>query len=154
MSCQGSPTKGRSETLFSFTRWGLLFFFLSLAILAIGALRMELAAILWGSAFCLIAVYSFLVNRLTRAILRRFFDRAPDPVDFTLAATGVFPRSSATAQLNAELPRFRAPGIKIRFEVPLCWPGRGPPWPEPWQGSRPPEGQLPAPGCWKQGRRR
>ena len=110
----------------SFTRWGVLFFFLSLAILVIGALRMELAAILWGSAFCLIAVYSFLVNRLTRAILRRFFEKAPDPVDFTLSVTGVFPRSSATAQLNAELPRFRAPGIKIRFEIFLRWPGRKP----------------------------
>ena len=95
MSCQGSPTKGRSGKLLSFTRWGILFFFLSLGILVIGALRMELAAILWGSAFCLIAVYSFLVNRLTRAILRRFFEKAPDPVDFTLSAAGVFPRERA-----------------------------------------------------------
>ena len=110
----------------SFTRWGILFFFLSLGILVIGALRMELAAILWGSAFCLIAVYSFLANRLTRAILRRFFEKAPDPVDFTLSATGVFPRASAAAQLSAELPRFRAPGIKIRFEILLSWPGRKP----------------------------
>ena len=126
MSYRGSPTKGRSGKLFSFTRWGVLFLFLSLAILVIGALRMELAAILWGSAFCLLAVYSLVVNRLTQAVLRRFFEKAPDPVDFTLSATGVFPRSPAAAQLNAELPRFRAPGIKVRFEILLHWPGRKP----------------------------
>jgi uncharacterized protein (DUF58 family) len=110
----------------SFTRWGALFFFLSLAILVIGALRVELTAILWGSAVCLIAVYSLVVNRLTRAILRRFFEKAPDPVDFTLSETGVFPRGSATARLSAELPRFQPPGIKIRFEILLSWPGRDP----------------------------
>jgi uncharacterized protein (DUF58 family) len=131
MSYRGSPTKGRSTKgrsgkLFSLTRWGVLFFFLSLAILLIGALRMELAAILWGSSFCLLAVYSLLANRLTQATLRRFFEKAPDPVDFTLSATGVFPRRPATAQLNAELPRLRAPGVKIRFEILLHWPGRKP----------------------------
>jgi uncharacterized protein (DUF58 family) len=126
MSYQGSPTKRRLRKLFSFTRWGALFFFLSLFILIIGVLRMELAAILWGSAFTLLAVYSLLANRITQLVLRRFFEKAPDPVDFTLSAAGVFPRSVATAQLNAQLPRYRAPGIKIRFEILLYWTGREP----------------------------
>jgi uncharacterized protein (DUF58 family) len=87
---------------------------------------MELAAILWGSAFTLLGVYSLLANRIMQWILRRFFEKAPDPVDFTLSAAGVFPRSAATAELNAELPRFRVPGIKIRFEILLHWSGREP----------------------------
>ena len=126
MSCQGSPTKDRPGKLLTFTRWGTLFFFLSVVILVIGALRMELAAILWGSAFCLLAVYSLLANRIMQAILLRFFERAPDPLDFTLSSTGIFPGSPAAAQLSAELPRHRAPGIKIRFEIRLHWPGRDP----------------------------
>jgi uncharacterized protein (DUF58 family) len=126
MSCQGSLTKGGPVKLLSFTRWGALFFLLSLGILVTGALRMELTAILWGSAFCLLALYSFFVNWLTRAILRRFFEKSPDPVDFTLSATGVFTRSPASAQLKADLPRFRLPGIKTRFEILLHWPGRKP----------------------------
>jgi uncharacterized protein (DUF58 family) len=126
MSCQGSPIKSGSGKLFSFTRWGVLFFFLSLMILVIGAVRMELAAILWGSAFCLLTAYSLLVNRLTQATVRRFFEKTPDPVDFTLSATGVFPRSPAAAQLSAELPRLRVPGIRIGFEILLHWPGRKP----------------------------
>jgi uncharacterized protein (DUF58 family) len=99
---------------------------LCLTILIIGVLRMELAAILWGSAFTLLAVYSLLANRIMQLVLRRFFEKTPDPVDFTLSATGVFPRSSATAELNAELPRFRAPGVRTRFEILLHWPGRDP----------------------------
>ena len=126
MSYQGSPTNRLFGKLFSFTRRGILFFSLSAAILAIGILRMELAAILWGSAFALLALYSLLANRIMQLVLRRFFEKTPDPVDFTLSATGVFPRSSAAAQLNAELPRFRAPGIRTRFEILLHWPGRDP----------------------------
>jgi uncharacterized protein (DUF58 family) len=126
MSCQGLPIKRPLRKLFSFTRWGVVFFLLSLMILIIGALRVELAAILWGSAFTLLAVYSLLANRIMQLVLRRFFEKVPDPVDFTLPAAGVFPRSSATAELDAELPRHRAPGIKMRFEILLHWPGRDP----------------------------
>ena len=126
MSCQGSPIKRSSGRLFSATPWGGSFFLLSVLILLTGALRMELAAILWGSAFCLLALYSLLANRIVQAILLRFFEKTPDPVDFTLTAAGIFPGSSAAAQMNAELPRYRVPGIKIRFEIFLHWPGRAP----------------------------
>jgi uncharacterized protein (DUF58 family) len=126
MSYRGSSTKRIARKLFSFTRWGAVFFLLSLFILIVGALRMELAAILWGSAFTLLAVYGVVANGITQSILRSFFRRAPDPMDFTLSAAGVFPGISTAAQLNAELPRCRAPGIKVRFEILLYWPGREP----------------------------
>ena len=126
MSCRGSPIKGALLRTFSFTRWGLLFFLLSLTILAIGLLRMELAAILWGGAFALLAVYALLANRIMQAVLRRYFDKMPDPVDFTLPPEGVFPRTATAAQINVEIPRFRAPGIRIDFDISLHWPGRDP----------------------------
>ena len=126
MSCQGSSIKRLLKKVFSFTRRGALFFLLSAMILVIGALRMELSAILWGSAFTLLGLYSLLANRIMQALLRHFFERAPDPVDFTLSASGVFPRSPATAELTAEIPRHRAPGFKIRFEILLHWQGREP----------------------------
>jgi len=85
---------------------------------------MELAAILWGSAFTLLGVYSLLANRIMQSVLRRFFEKTPDPVDFTLSTAGVFPQSPTTAELSAELPRCRAPGIKIRFQILLHWSGR------------------------------
>jgi len=126
MSCQGSPIKRLLLKAFPFTRWGVLFFLLSLLILIVGALRMELAAILWGSAFTLLAVYSLAANRIMQSVLQRFFEKTPDPVDFTLSAAGVFPRTAATAEMKAELTRSRAPGIKIRFEIFLHWSGRDP----------------------------
>ncbi|MBN2553144.1 MAG: DUF58 domain-containing protein [Spirochaetales bacterium] len=126
MSCRGSPIKGALLRIFSFTRWGLLFCLLSLTILAVGLLRMELAAILWGGAFALLAAYALLANRIMRAVLRRHFDKIPDPVDFTLPPEGVFPAAAASAQISVELPRFRAPGIRIDFEISLHWPGRDP----------------------------
>jgi uncharacterized protein (DUF58 family) len=47
-------------------------------------------------------------------------------VDFTLSSAGVFPGGEATAQLNAELPGFTLPGIKVRAEILLHWVGREP----------------------------
>lgn len=87
---------------------------------------MELAAILWGSAFTLLALYTLLANWIMQALLRRFFEKTPDPINFNLSATGVFPGTPATAELTAEVLRHRAPGIKIRFEILLHWPGREP----------------------------
>jgi uncharacterized protein (DUF58 family) len=126
MSYQGSPTSRSLRSVFSFTGWGVLFSALSALILLIGVLRMELAAILWGSAFILLALYSLLANRIMQAVMRRFFEKTPDPIDFTLFATGVFPRSEVTAELKAEMPRFAAPGMRARFEIFLHWPGRNP----------------------------
>jgi len=91
MSYRGSPTNRTLKNLLPFTRWGVVFLLLAAAIVIIGALRMELAAILWGSAFVLLALYSLLANHLMRAVLQRHFDRTPDPVDFTLSADGIFP---------------------------------------------------------------
>jgi uncharacterized protein (DUF58 family) len=126
MSYRGSPTRRNIGKFFPLTRWGALFSLLSLTILVIGALRMELAAILWGSAFTLLALYSLLANRITQALLGRYFDKSPDPVDFTLSSAGVFPGGEVAAQLKAELPGFIPPGIRVRAEILLHWVGRDP----------------------------
>ncbi|UCF95812.1 MAG: DUF58 domain-containing protein [Spirochaetaceae bacterium] len=124
MSFQGSPIKRLPRNLFSLTRWGIVFSLLSLMILVVGALRMELAAILWGSAFSLIALYCLLANRIMQSVLRRYFDKTPDPLDCTLPSDGVFPLNLTTAEVSADIPRYRAPGLKIGFEISLSWPGR------------------------------
>ena len=103
--------------MFPFTRWGVVFFSLSLVILVVGVLRMELAALLWGSALTLLALYCLGAGRITLWILRCYFAKVPDPVDFTLPADGVFPQSSTRAEVKADIPRRSAPGMKIGFEI-------------------------------------
>jgi uncharacterized protein (DUF58 family) len=85
---------------------------------------MELAALLWGSAFTLLALYCLAASRITLWILRRYFTKVPDPVDFTLPTDGVFPQSSARAEVKADIPRRTTPGMKIGFEISLIWLGR------------------------------
>lgn len=125
MSYRGSPINSRRlGRLFPFTRWGVVFFSLSLVILVVGVLRMELAALLWGSALTLLALYCLGAGRITLWILRCYFAKVPDPVDFTLPADGVFPQSSTRAEVKADIPRRSAPGMKIGFEISLDWLGR------------------------------
>jgi uncharacterized protein (DUF58 family) len=85
---------------------------------------MELAALLWGSAFTLLALYCLAASRIALWILRRYFTKVPDPVDFTLPTDGVFPQSSARAEVKADIPRRTTPGMKIGFEISLIWLGR------------------------------
>ncbi len=85
---------------------------------------MELAAILWGSAFTLLAAYCLAASRITLWMLRRYFGKVPDPIDFTLPAGDVFPGSPTRAEVKADIPRRAAPGMKIGFEISLDWLGR------------------------------
>ena len=125
MSYRGSPTNSRRPgRLFPFTRRGVVYLCLTLVILAVGVLRMELAAILWGSAFTLLTFYCLGAGGITLWILRRYFAKVPDPVDFTLPTGGVFPQSSTRAEIKADVPRRTAPGMRIGFEIFLDWPGR------------------------------
>ena len=58
MSFRGSPTRKLIKRIFPFTGFGLLYLVLALGVLAAGILRMELATLLWSSAFLLLACYS------------------------------------------------------------------------------------------------
>jgi hypothetical protein len=87
---------------------------------------MELAAILWGGAVALLSLYCLAANRTMQSILLRHFEKVPDPVDFTLLSDGVFPRSWTAAEVKADIPRHRAPGIRIGFAISLDWLGREP----------------------------
>ena len=126
MSYQGSPTNRRigGGGPFPFTRLGVAYLCLSLVILVAGVLRMELGALLWASAFILLAAYCLAAGRITLWILRRYFAKVPDPVDFTVPTGDVFPGSPTRAEVKADIPRRSAPGMKIGFEISLDWLGR------------------------------
>ena len=91
MNYRGSPIKRLRGRATGFTTRGILFFLLALIILVVAAVRMELAGILWGGAFSLLALYCFAANWITRSILRRYLEKNPDPLDFSLLSGQVFP---------------------------------------------------------------
>jgi uncharacterized protein (DUF58 family) len=126
MSFRGSPTRKLIKRIFPFTGFGLLYLVLALGVLAAGILRMELATLLWGSAFLLLACYCLGTNHLTRSILHRHLGKTPDPVDCTLTTAGLFPGTAGSAEIKADVPRRTVPGVQLGFEISLQWPGRHP----------------------------
>jgi len=126
MSFRGLPIRQRLGRFFPLTLRGALYFSLSLLILAVGVLRMELATLLWGSSFVLLALYCLTANLLYLSILRRHIAGTPDPVDCTLPGSGMFPGTCGSAEISAELPRRIVPGLRSAFEMRLRWHGRAP----------------------------
>lgn len=121
MSFPGSTTKKQLKDFLPLTRRGTLFLFLSCAFLITGILRIDLALLLWGGAFLLISVYTFLGNHLTRVIARNHFKKRPGAYDIFLPVKGLFPGTVARADIRIELPAFLLPGFVVYFSYILTW---------------------------------
>ncbi len=111
---------------FPLTRRGLAFLGLSLAVAAVGAVRMELAALLWGSSFLLVSLYAAAGALFLRGVVRRHLRRTPDAVDCRLPARGLFPGTPALARVEADLPRLLLPGFRLAFRADFGWQSRPP----------------------------
>lgn len=121
MSFPGSTTKKQLKDFLPLTWRGTLFLFLSCAFLITGILRIDLALLLWGGAFLLISVYTFLGNHLTRVIARNHFKKRPGAYDIFLPVKGLFPGTVARADIRIELPAFLLPGFVVYFSYILTW---------------------------------
>lgn len=102
------------------------FFITGLAALALllGALRADLAGLFWGSSFLLVPLYAIAAGQLLRLALRRRRDSQSGILTVHLPSSGLAPGDEAAAHLRAELPRLFAPGLTVRFHLPLAWQRR------------------------------
>ena len=116
----------RTSTLFPFTPWGLTVLGVAGGVLILGAARMELATLIWGSSFVLLALYALAGSHATCLLLRRRLRRRPAPLDFRLPAGGLFPGTASQAEIDSELPRAGAPGFQLWFAAALSWSERPP----------------------------
>jgi uncharacterized protein (DUF58 family) len=121
-----SSTGSRISRLFPYTPWGLTLLAAGTGVLVLGAARMELGALIWGSAFVLLALYALAGGHLTRRTLRRHIGRTLEALDFRLPVDGLFPGDEGTAEVVSELPRVAVPGFQVRFEASLRWQERPP----------------------------
>ena len=121
-----SSTGSRINRLFPYTPWGLTLLAAGTGVLVLGAARMELGALIWGSSFVLLALYALAGGHFTRRVLRRYIARNLEPLDFRLPADGLFPGDEGTAEVASELPRAPVPGFQLRFEASLRWQERPP----------------------------
>ncbi len=95
----------------------------ALAFLA-GVLRADLAGLFWGSSFLLVPLYAIAAGQLLRLALRRRRDSQSGILTVHLPSSGLAPGDEATAHIRVELPRIFAPGLTVRFLLPLSWQGR------------------------------
>jgi len=121
-----SWTGSRTSRLFPFSPWGLALLGVAAAVLLLGAVRMELAALIWGSSFVLLALYCLAGSHLTRRVLERHIRRTLEPVDFRLPAEGMFPGARGVAEIASELPRLAMPGFQLWLSASLRWLERPP----------------------------
>ena len=113
---------GRSvHAIFPLTLRGFGILLLSSVLLAAGVLRVDLAALFWGSSFLLFTFYSLLVGHIFRLSLRRRRTRTPDFLSFILPAEGVQRGEEAQAHAAARLPRAFPPGFSVHLSLPLAW---------------------------------
>jgi uncharacterized protein (DUF58 family) len=124
MSWPGSRISRALRRVFPFTLWGGLYLLLSGAVLAVALVRMELAALLWGSSFLLLGLYCLAGNHLARLGLLRHLRRTPDPLDCSLPGEGFFPGESVAAELRADMPPRLLPGFQLSVCLELAWEGR------------------------------
>ena len=106
------------------TRRGLFITALAALAFVAGALRADLAGLFWGSSFLLVPLYGIAAGLLLRLALRRRRDSQSGILTVHLPSSGLAPGDEAAAHLRVELPRFFAPGLTVRFHLPLSWQGR------------------------------
>ncbi|MBE3134494.1 MAG: hypothetical protein IMZ55_13575, partial [Acidobacteria bacterium] len=106
------------------TRRGLFITALAALAFVAGALRADLAGLFWGSSFLLVPLYGIAAGHLLRLALRRRRDSQSGILTVHLPSSGLAPGDEAAAHLRVELPRFFAPGLTVRFHLPLSWQGR------------------------------
>lgn len=150
MSFPGSLIKRIEQGLrraVALTAAGWAFTAAAALLLALGAARSELAALLWGGSFLLLVVYALAGNGLRRLRLSRHLRRTLDPVECRLLAiaqgqatargpqgpasggslpSGLFPGEEASAEIRAELPRLALPGFPVFFCILLRFQDREP----------------------------
>ena len=121
-----SGIKNLLKMVFPFTGRGTAFFFLSAGIITVGFLRMDLASLLWGSAFLIISVYSLIGNHIGKNLIRHFVLSAPDNMNISFPSNGSFPGEKMNIRLQVEIPGFMLPGFTAVFVCKMYFPERNP----------------------------
>ncbi len=116
--------KGFIAKLFPFTPKGWVFLLLSAGLLALGMLRSELAVLLWGATFALLALYAAVGTLLVRALLARRLLSDYDALHVAAEPGRVSRTAPAAVRIRAPLPRYRVPGIRIYAAARQQWRGR------------------------------
>ncbi len=93
---------------------------LSIATLALGILRTDMAGLFWGACFLLIVLYSVTGNAFTRALASRGKNK-PGFLEVHLPATVLSPGDEAEAHVAVSIPRALVPGFSVVFSLPLSW---------------------------------
>ncbi len=121
-----SGIKNLLKPVFPFTGRGTAFFFLSAGIITAGFLRMDLASLLWGSAFLIISVYSLIGNHIGKNLIRHFVLSKPDNINISFPSNGSFPGEKMNIRLQVEIPGFMLPGFTVSFVFKMYFPERNP----------------------------
>ena len=110
----------RRSTFLPLTLRGAFMCAVSLAVLAIGILRTDMAGLFWGSSFLLVILYAVAGNIFTRIIASRGRKR-PGFLEAHLPASVLSAGETAEARAGVSIPRVLIPGFSVIFSLPLRW---------------------------------
>jgi uncharacterized protein (DUF58 family) len=128
ISAQRTGSRGAllrsAAAIFPFSPQGLLLFLLAAILLASGLARSDLASLFWGASFLLYTLYAILASHFSMFFLKRTKAARPDFLTVILPPAGMSPDDTQEAHVSARLPRALAPGLLVRFSLPLRWHDR------------------------------
>jgi uncharacterized protein (DUF58 family) len=110
--------------VFPLTARGSVILPLSAALLVVGILRADLAALFWGAGFLVFCLYALVAGHLIRFVLLRGQASGAALLSVTLPSRGLAPGERTEAFAEAALPPVLPPGFAARFSVPLRWHDR------------------------------
>ncbi len=96
---------------FPFTLRGFFFFLFGFSLLVIGIIKINLAVLLWGSAFSLISLYTLLGSIFQRIILGWFFNRGNGKLEISIPNRGLFIGEESNVIAKLKVPHFVLPGF-------------------------------------------
>jgi len=97
---------------------------LATALLVVGVMRADLAALFWGASFLVFAGYALLSGHIYRLALVRRRSEEPDFLSIVLPGHALTVGDRAEAALTFHLPRSLPPGFTLHVLAPLEWQGK------------------------------
>jgi len=100
---------------------GFFFFLFSFSLFVIGIVKINLAILLWGSAFSLVSLYTLIGSVLLRGTLGWFFKGGRGKIEVTLPPKGLFIGEDGHIVVKLKMPRFLLPGFGYTLYVRLSF---------------------------------
>jgi uncharacterized protein (DUF58 family) len=118
---RGGWLGGTARSIVPLSARGVTVVLMAAALLALGLIRADLAALFWGASFLAYSAYAVLAGYAYRLALARRRAREPDFLSLVLPGHAITTGDQAEAITTFHLPRSLPPGFALHVHAPLAW---------------------------------